>query len=363
MNENLVLNILHNSGLEDATIKNGYIVFTDPSCIFPAFDSFFEFMWIVALVFTAFMLVGWTALYIKNGININSLFNNAKTVILIFCIFSVTKPIVDLVYGENLFAKQCDLKRISLVKVQEFMDAREQHFGQHDQNSNFEIFNVTDSGPVLSSEFSIEETSNTSNNLDIDDLYSNASNERAYGTTNSNTSRYSNTTNSVSNMRNNSPLDDETVHATSNVRTIEYRNNMTIYVLLNGERISRSGGSASWRNNNPGNIRKSEFARQNGAAGETDKWAVFPDEKTGLRAITKLLQTKNYINLSIKQAMNRWAPSSDSNNPDRYAKHVSERTGLPIDSVIKDLNDDDLMKMARAMQIIEGWTPGIEQKV
>ena len=151
MNENLILNLLHNSGLEDATIKNGYIVFTDPSCIFPAFDSFFEFAWIVALIFTAFMLVGWAVLYIKNGININSLFNNAKTVILIFCIFSVTKPIVDLVYGENLFARQCDVKRISLAKVQEFIEAKERIFTQNTNESDFEIFNVTDTGSVFSS--------------------------------------------------------------------------------------------------------------------------------------------------------------------------------------------------------------------
>ena len=319
MEKATVINLLTNSGLNVFGMDDNFIYFRDPSCIFPAFDSFFDFAWIVALIFTAIMLFGWGVLYIKNGININSLFNNAKTLILIFCIFSLTKPIVNAVYGDNLFAKQCETKQVSLSVIQELLDEREKRFGQYGQESNFEVFSIVDSGVIISFENTVSPTPEI-------------------------TPRLSNQNFSA-----------------SNVRSIEYVDNATIYILSNGDKIKRSGGSVAWRNNNPGNIRKSEFARNNGAVGETDKWAVFPDETTGLRAIVKLLRTKNYANLSIRNALRRWAPSSDGNNPDQYAKTVSKITGFSMDAYLNNMDDNDLMKIARAMQTVEGWTPGIEQ--
>ena len=319
MEKATVINLLTNSGLNVFGMDDNFIYFRDPSCIFPAFDSFFDFAWIVALIFTAIMLFGWGVLYIKNGININSLFNNAKILILVFCIFSLTKPIVNAVYGDNLFAKQCETKQVSLSVIQELLDEREKRFGQYGQESNFEVFSIVDSGVIISFENTVSPTPEI-------------------------TPRLSNQNFSA-----------------SNVRSIEYVDNATIYILSNGDKIKRSGGSVAWRNNNPGNIRKSEFARNNGAVGETDKWAVFPDETTGLRAIVKLLRTKNYANLSIRNALRRWAPSSDGNNPDQYAKTVSKITGFSMDAYLNNMDDNDLMKIARAMQTVEGWTPGIEQ--
>ena len=81
-----------------------------------------------------------------------------------------------------------------------------------------------------------------------------------------------------------------------------YSELVTIYTNARGEKIQRSGGSVAWRNNNPGNIRKSKVAYSFGAIGETDKWAVFPDEETGLKAIMKLLKSKTLL-LIIKKNM------------------------------------------------------------
>ncbi len=321
MDKITIINLLTNSGLNVFGMDDKFVYFQDPSCIFPAFDSFFDFAWIVILVFTAIMLFGWGALYIKNGVKINTLFNNAKTLILIFCVLAVTKPIVNAIYGDNLFGQQCETKQVSLSVVHELLDSREKQLGQNGDESNFEIFSVIDSGIIIQ-----DENENNFDNTPMDNQASSQQNDFS-----------------------------------SNVTNIEYTKNETIYVLTDGTKIKRSGGSVAWRNNNPGNIVKSEFARKNGGVGETDKWAVFPDENTGLHAIVTLLQTDRYINLSLKDAMNRWSPSNDGNNPDRYAKHISEMTGIPINAVIKNLSDNDLMKIARAMQKIEGWTPGIEQ--
>ncbi len=146
-----IVNLLNNSGLKVIGIDNSFIYIQDPSCIFPAFDAVFNFATTVALLFVAIMLFGWGLLYIKNGVKINTLFNNAKALILIFAIFGLTKPIVNVIYGDNLFARQCETKQISLTKVQELLTAREKKFGQYDNAENYEIFNITDSGIIVSS--------------------------------------------------------------------------------------------------------------------------------------------------------------------------------------------------------------------
>ena len=328
MDKTTIIHLLTNSGLNVFGMDNEFVYFQDPSCIFPAFDNFLNFAWIVVLVFTAIMLFGWGVLYIKNNVNINSLFNNAKTLILVLCVLSLTKPIVNVIYGENLFAKQCETKHVSLSVVQELLDSREKQLGTYGPESNFEIFSVIDSWShdILPRQPSTQTTT------------------------------FENDSYSVSNMETSPNLLTNT-----NVSSIQYQNNATIYILLNGTRISRSGGSASWRNNNPGNIIKSKFALNNGAIGTTDRWAVFRDEETGLNAMKKLLLSKNYADLSIRGAINRWAPSSDNNNPEKYANFVAKTAGLSIDARIKDLSADDLTKMVRAMQKFEGWIPGIEK--
>ena len=94
-----IILLLKNAGLQKITVGNGFIEFDDPSCIYTAFDNIFDVAWIVILTITAIMLFGWAVLYIKNGVKIENLFNNAKTIILILCILSAVKPIVNLVYG------------------------------------------------------------------------------------------------------------------------------------------------------------------------------------------------------------------------------------------------------------------------
>ena len=146
MDKTNIINLLTNSGIKVHGMDNGFIYFEDPSCIYPAFDTILNYAWVVILFLTAFMLGGWALLYIKNGVNINNVFNNAKTIILIFCVLSVVKPIVNIVYGDDLFSKGCDVKQVSLDSVNELLDTRSKLFGKSD-NDLFEIFTVTDSGP------------------------------------------------------------------------------------------------------------------------------------------------------------------------------------------------------------------------
>lgn len=143
-----ILLLLKNSGLNVHGVDSNFIYFDDPSCIYTAFDNILHYAWIVILVLTGIMLFGWALLYIKNGVKINDLFNNAKTIILIFCVLSLVKPIVNLVYGDNLFGRNCEAMKVSLYNVQELLNVRKQTLSNMDENSLYESFDMVDSGIV-----------------------------------------------------------------------------------------------------------------------------------------------------------------------------------------------------------------------
>lgn len=316
MNPIEIKNLLTNSGLIVTDIDRYFVYFQDPSCIFPAFDSVLNFAWIVIVCLTVIMLFGWGILYIKNGAKLDTISNNFKTLVLIFFTISTIKPIVSFVYGEDLFAKQCEIKRVSLSSVNELLEMRHKQLSGSDQYLLSESFFVIDSGAIFDSDYP----------------------------------------GVVS-------LSDSISTQTNNNKSVNYDKQTTIFTTSDGQKIKHIGGSVAWRNNNPGNIKKSDFAYKNGAIGETDKWAVFPDEQTGLKAIVNLLKTGNYYNLSVSGAIHRWAPTSDNNDPQKYSERVEQLTGLNADTKINRLKDDDLLKIARAIQKIEGWTPGTIQKM
>lgn len=65
------------------------------------------------------------------------------------------------------------------------------------------------------------------------------------------------------------------------------------------------------RNNNPGNIKWSKFARQMGAkkgppAADGGNFAVFPSREKGAQAMEKLLTSKSYKDLDVESAITKW---------------------------------------------------------
>lgn len=331
--------LLKNAGLQNITVGNGIIEFDDPACIYTAFDNILEFGWIVIVFFTAIMLFGWALLYIKNGIKINTVFNNAKSMILIFCILSAIKPIVNVIYGDNLFARNCDRKSVSLTSVQELLELRNKTLSQSQEEELYEIFDIKDSGTIYNRQSYDLNTSDT-DYLDKE-------------------SSYAENSNNISTQN----ITESSVEHSTVVKIIASKNSIT-YVHANGDQTERKGGSTSWRNKNPGNIRASKYYKNLGAIDTANGWAVFPTEEAGLNAIVKLLRSKNYRNLSVKDAIHRYCPFGDgNNNPESYARKVSKMTGLPADATINTLSDEDLKKVANAIKTIEGWDVGKEEKI
>jgi hypothetical protein len=128
------------------------------------------------------------------------------------------------------------------------------------------------------------------------------------------------------------------------------------YVLY--PREVRVGGTVAWRNNNPGNIVFSRQARAYGAIGRSGRFAVFPDENTGMRAVGALLRSSHYRNLSIRDGMRRYAPAEDHNDPVAYARWIGRETGIDAARTFGSLTDSELAAVVRAIRKVEGWRPG-----
>jgi hypothetical protein len=131
--------------------------------------------------------------------------------------------------------------------------------------------------------------------------------------------------------------------------------NSVIYVASDGTEYLHSGGSRAWRNNNPGNLIAAE--KSGLAIGKGGRFAVFPDHKTGLAAL-KFVLNKVYSSMRLDDVFEKYAPSSDNNDPDRYIKQVKKFSGLDSSRTVSDLNEEELGKFMGAIQRVEGWIVG-----
>ncbi|MDR1027700.1 MAG: hypothetical protein LBL46_04770 [Rickettsiales bacterium] len=125
--------------------------------------------------------------------------------------------------------------------------------------------------------------------------------------------------------------------------------------------ITKSGGSISWRTNNPGNLSYGSEAAaiKYGAIGAypLNKWnyGVFPTEEAGQKALEDWLN--KHGNETVSEAMNRYAPPED-NDTGAYREHLASK--LDIDQHIKDLSEKQMADLTAAIKQHEGFISGNE---
>jgi hypothetical protein len=108
-------------------------------------------------------------------------------------------------------------------------------------------------------------------------------------------------------------------------------------------------GSASWKNNNPGNFRCSPLVMgELGATKCVNNLAVFPTLEIGKQAFRQFLvyactdKLRSYkSSMTILDFYKVYAPSSDNNNPLNYATIVAGDLGVHISTQIKDLYEEE----------------------
>jgi hypothetical protein len=137
----------------------------------------------------------------------------------------------------------------------------------------------------------------------------------------------------------------------------------TIINCSDGSIERRSGGTLAWRNNNPGNTIVTPLTREAGAIGgylrKGNRWplAIFPDRDTGEAALSRVLNTKQFQNSSVNDAINRYAPPVE-NNTTTYQQYVQEQTGVSGDTPLSSLSNQQMKSVIGAIEHMEGWTPG-----
>lgn len=345
MNINTILRLLKNSGFNIIGTDDTFLYLEDPSCILRSFQTFLEYAWIVIACITGLLLFGWAISMIRGAKN--DIFTNLRTLTLIFGILSAAGPIVNTIWGGDLFAKGCRTIKVPIAEVNEMLEARKKELGENDKfyeeidiydsGINYEIANLQPHEiPYSQAPLIAPGTPDTDANISV-------SSDNNTIRTQTNRAQVTNTSN-----RGNQTKRPSRAQASSKD---------VIYTNPDGSRYRRTGGTRAWRNMNPGNIRYSEFSRRMGAIGEAGGFAVFPDEETGMRAISALLQTDSYINLTVAGAISRYAPPSE-NNTAAYHRQIQDLTGLSINKRMSDLTDAELSRVATAIRKIEGWVPG-----
>lgn len=143
------------------------------------------------------------------------------------------------------------------------------------------------------------------------------------------------------------------------------------YAAGDGSHLLRTGGTAAWRFNNPGNLRPGRKGTLlYGAIGigktkSNGSFLIFSCYEEGRKQKKALLRRK-YNGRTIYTMLagiddgqgnliEGYAPASDSNNPTTYAAALSKHTGLSTDTLLSTMTDAQLESMMDAMEQHEGY--------
>ena len=350
MNTDIIIRLLQNSGFHILGADDTYLYLEDPSCILRSFETFIEYAWIVIVCIVGLFLFGWAISMIRGAKT--DYFTNLRNLIIMLGVLAAVGPIVNMIWGDDLFARGCRTIRVSIAELNEIIEMQDSKLAEYDQFNFYENFDIYDSGavpyaeaPLATPDLPVDlETVSVSDDVNTAPIaVSELSQE--FGALQTEPSELTEP------IAHNVPL--------TNARRAgaHAMGNDVVYTNANGTQYRKTGGTRAWRNNNPGNIRYSQFSRRAGAIGQAGGFAVFPDEGTGMRAISSLLRSSSYINLTIAGAISRYAPPVE-NDTAAYHRRIQELTGLSINRRISELSNTELTRVASAIRTIEGWAPG-----
>ena len=330
-----VVRILERAGLHVLGADADFIYLEDPSCILRGFENFVQYAWVALALITGGLIMGWGISMIRGAKN--AITENFKSLILIFGILTAVGPILNLIYGGDLMGAGCKTTKVSINQVNTLL--LNQPKNANTDSSLYEDIDIYDSGSGITAVYDIPEYDGE---YDLDDEI-------------------------VVSEPNTPSLSASIIGIASNSSGpmsvsafVDARNPGEItYINPDGTRRTHIGGSLTWRANNPGAIRSSDFTKRMGQIGTTaNGFAIFPNESVGQNAVVALLKTSKYQNKTIRDAIKIYAPSDDGNNPHSYAAKVARDIGVSVDTLMRNLSDNQLMRMVLTIRRIEGWRAG-----
>jgi hypothetical protein len=117
-------------------------------------------------------------------------------------------------------------------------------------------------------------------------------------------------------------------------------------------------GNHPFRDNNPGDILFGRFTSGQGAIGADGRFAVFPTPTQGSQALDTLLHGSSYINLSINEAVDRYAPGFE-NNTLGYQQFLQNVVGVSGNTPLSSLSPSQFSALENGVARYEGfYAPG-----
>ena len=143
-----------------------------------------------------------------------------------------------------------------------------------------------------------------------------------------------------------------TVTSTKGVTTVD-----------DGYTSTTRAGIGGWRNNNPGNLRNTEYSQNKGSIGQDYRgFAVFGTLDQGVKAMSDLLfSSPKYQGLTIDQALNRYAPPEDDNNTKGYINTITQALGVSADTKLSDLSPSQRDTMLSTMMGFESGPNNVRE--
>lgn len=351
MNIDIILRLLKNAGFHVLGLDGISIQIEDPACILRSFETFIDYAWIAITFITGVLLFGWAIAMIRGSKNgPGNLITNMRNLILIFGILAASKPIINLIWGGDLFARGCNTIHVSISDVEKILDSRNQKLTDRRDLDYYEEFHIYDTGPAA----------DYLDRLTFDDTPPSEIPYAASPVLAAGQAQEINVTVNSENYNPNGPTRNQrpqTQRLNTSGTVATASNNDVVYTAPDGRKYKKTGGSRAWRNNNPGNIRYSKFARSHGAIGQAGNFAVFPDEETGVNAIRALLRSKSYNTLTVGGAISKYAPPFE-NDTAAYHRQMEKRTGISMNMKMSQLTPDQFERVVTTIRQIEGWRPG-----
>lgn len=146
MNTVEISRLLENSGIRVLSTDSMSVHIEDPSCILRGFENFIEYAWTIIVFITGVLLFGWAISMIRGAKN--DITTNIRNLFLIFAGLSMVGPIINIIYGDDIFAIGCQEVVISNEELNTLLDARHKKLSGH-TGDLYEEFQIFDSGASI----------------------------------------------------------------------------------------------------------------------------------------------------------------------------------------------------------------------
>lgn len=145
MNTTEIVRLLQNSGIRVLGADSMSVYIEDPSCVMRGFETFLEYAWIIIVFITGVLLFGWAVSMIRGAKN--DILINIRDLMLIFAGLSMVGPIVNVIYGDDIFSMGCKTINVSIMELNNLLDARHKKLSAR-TGDLYEDFQIYDSGMV-----------------------------------------------------------------------------------------------------------------------------------------------------------------------------------------------------------------------